>query len=124
MRFKHAARGEGRVGCAIWLVIVGLIAYALFKIVPVKIANSSFDDAMTEQASFGSIKSVKQIEFDLLAKAKELEVPVTKENLKITRTREKITIEAHYEVVIVFFGGAYTYVWKRDPVAERPLFLV
>jgi hypothetical protein len=124
MKVRRGASGEGRVGCAIWLVIVGLIGYGLIKIVPVKIANSSFDDAMTEQASFGSIKTLKQIEFDLLEKAKDLQVPVTKQNLKITKTREKITIEAHYEVVIVFFGGAYTYVWKRDPVAERPLFLV
>lgn len=121
---KCGARGEGRVGCVIWLAIVGLIAYGLFKIVPVKIANSSFEDFLTEQASFGSIKSVKQIEKEILDKAKDLEVPVTKDNLTITKTREKITIEAHYEVTIEFFGGAYKYVWKRDPIIERPLFLV
>jgi hypothetical protein len=121
---KRGARGEGRVGCVIWLAILGLIGYGLFKIVPVKVANSTFDDAMTEQASFGSIKSVKQIERDLLDKAKDLGVPVTKDNLTITRSREKITIEAHYEVVIEFFGGAYKYVWKRDPVVERPIFVV
>ena len=117
-------RGEGRVGCVIWVLVVGLIGYCLYQIVPAKIANSSFDDAMTEQASFGSIKSVKQIEYDLLQKANDLGVPVTKDNLIITKTREKITIEAHYTVEIVFFGGAYKYVWKRDPLVERPLFVV
>jgi hypothetical protein len=124
MRRKRGARGEGRIGCLIWIVIIGFIAYGLIKIVPVKVANSSFDDAMTEQASFGSIKSVKQMEADLLDKARDLGVPVTKDNLTITKTREKITIEAHYEVVIEFFGGAYKYVWKRDPLVERPLFVV
>ncbi len=114
MKDKRWARGEGRVGCVIWLAIVGLIAYSLFKIVPVKIATSTFEDFLTEEASFGSIKQAKQIENEILAKAKDLEIPVTKENLTITRTREKITIETHYEMTIVFFGGGYTYVWKRD----------
>ena len=37
---RTRARGEGRVGCVIWLVIVGIVGYCLFKIVPVKVANS------------------------------------------------------------------------------------
>ena len=101
-----------------------MIGYSLFKIVPVKIATSTFEDLLNEQASFGSIKSVKQIESEILSKAKELDIPVTKDNLTITRTREKITIEAHYTLNIVFFGGAYTFVWKRNPIVERPTFVV
>ena len=124
MREKRGIRGEGRVGCIVWLALVGLVGYVLFQVVPVKIDNSTFEDFITEQASFGSIKSVKQIEQEILAKAKDLNLPVTKENLTITKTREKITIETHYDVNIVFFGGVYTYNWKRDLVVERPLFVV
>ena len=57
MKDTRRIRGEGKVGCVIWLAIVALVAYGLFKIVPVKIANSSFEDFLTEQASFGSIKA-------------------------------------------------------------------
>lgn len=124
MKDTRGIRGEGKIGCVIWLAILGLIAYGLFKIVPVKIANSSFEDYLTEEASFGSIKGAKQIESEILAKAKELEIPVTKDNLTITRTREKITIEAEYTLNIVFFGGGYVYVWKRHPIVERPMFVV
>jgi hypothetical protein len=124
MREKRGIRGEGRVGCIIWLALVGLVGYALIKIVPVKIDTSTFEDFMTEQASFGSIKSVKQIESEILAKAKDLNIPVTKDNLTITKTREKISIETHYDVNIVFFGGVYTYNLKRDFLVERPLFVV
>ena len=124
MKDKRWARGEGRVGCIVWLALVAIVGYALYKIVPAKIDNSTFEDFITEQASFGSIKSVKQIETEILAKAKDLGVPVTKENLTITKTREKISIETHYEVPIVFFGGVYTYTWKRDLLVERPLFVV
>ena len=122
------ARGGGRrgtnVGCMIWLVLLGIVGYLMWKIVPVKIATSEFYDTMQEQASFGSIKDVKFIEFEILRKAEQLRLPVTKENLKITKSRESITVEAHYVITIDFFNGAYKYVWKFDPVVMRPLFAV
>lgn len=117
-------RGGANIGCIVWLVILGFIGYVLYKVVPVKIASSEFYDVMQEQAAFGSIKDIKFIEFEILRKADELHIPVKKDNLKITRTRESITVEAHYEITIDFFNGVYKYVWKFDPVVQRPLFAV
>jgi hypothetical protein len=119
-----AMRGKANIGCIVWLAIVFLVGYALFKVVPVKIATSTFYDTMQEQASFGSIKSLPQIEFAILQKARELELPIGKENLIIKRDKQAITIEAHYEMTIDFFNGLYKYVWKLDPVVSRPLFAV
>ena len=124
MKRSRAVRGSANVGCIVWLVILGFVGYVLYKVVPVKIASSEFYDVMQEQAAFGSIKDPKFIEFEILRKAEELQVPVTKDNLKITRGRETITVEAHYEITIDFFNGAYKYVWKFDPVVIRPLFAV
>ena len=122
------ARGGGRrsanLGCMVWLVLLGLVGYLMWKVVPVKIATSEFYDTMQEQASFGSIKDVKFIEYEILRKAEQLKLPVTKDNLKITKARESITVEAHYTITIDFFNGAYKYVWKFDPVVSRPLFAV
>ena len=119
-----AMRGKANIGCIIWLGLVVLVGYVLFKVVPVKIATSTFYDTMQEQASFGSIKSTQNIEFAILQKARELELPIGKENLIIKRAKESITIEAHYELTIDFFNGLYKYVWKLDPVVSRPLFAV
>jgi hypothetical protein len=124
MNRSRSVRGAANVGCIVWLVILGLVGYVLWKVVPVKIATSEFYDVMQEQASFGSIKDVKFIEFEILRKAQELQIPVTKDNLKITRSREALTVEAHYEITIDFFNGAYKYVWKFDPVVIRPTFAV
>ena len=120
----RAMQGKASFGCIVWLAILGLVGYALFKIVPMKIATSTFYDTMQEQASFGSIKGVPQIEYAILQKARELELPIGKENLVIKRSKEAITIEAHYEVTIDFFNGLYKYVWKLDPIVSRPLFAV
>ena len=124
MRGRRGSRGAANIGCIVWLVVLGLVGYVLYKVVPVKIATSTFFDTMQEQAAFGSIKSQQQIEYEILRKAQELKLPVTKDNLKITKSREAITVEAHYEITIDFFGGAYKYVWKFDPVVARPLFAV
>jgi hypothetical protein len=124
MRRSRGIRGGANVGCIVWLVILGFTTYVLWKVVPVKIASSEFFDVMQEQASFGSIKDPKFIEFEILRKAEELKIPVKKDNLKIVRSREMITVEAHYEITIDFFNGAYKYVWKFDPIVQRPLFAV
>ena len=37
MRRTRGTRGAANVGCIIWLVILGLVSYVLYKVVPVKI---------------------------------------------------------------------------------------
>jgi hypothetical protein len=117
-------RGKGMVGCLIWLVVIGAVAHVLYKVVPVKIRSSTFFDTMQEQASFGSIKSEGQILYEVLRRAEELKITVTRETVTVTRSRSAVTVEAHYEIPIEFFGGAYKYVWKFHPVVTRPTFAV
>ncbi len=121
---NRSARGAGNIGCLLWLVVIVLVGHVLWKVVPVKVRTSTFYDSMQEQASFGSVKSVQAIEWEVLRRAEELRIPVTKENLKVTRARNAVTVEAHYTITIEFFGGAYKYVWKFDQVVERPTFAV
>jgi hypothetical protein len=124
MARTRSARGAGNIGCLLWLVVIVLVGHVLWKVVPVKIRTSTFYDSMQEQASFGSIKSVQAIEWEVLRRAEELRIPVTKENLKVTRARNSVTVEAHYTIPIELFGGAYKYIWKFDQVVERPTFAV
>ena len=124
MERQKVGRRSTNLGCMVWLVLLGIVCYLMWKVVPVKIATSEFYDTMQEQAAFGSIKDPKFIEFEILRKAEQLKLPVKKENLKITKSREMITVEAHYVITIDFFNGAYKYVWKFDPVVQRPLFAV
>jgi hypothetical protein len=123
MNGRRSARGAANIGCIIWLAVVGVLAYFGYKIIPVKIATSSFYDTMQEQAGFGSIKPIHAIEYEILQRALDLRIPVTKQNLKIVRSAREITIEAKYEITIEFIGG-YKYVWKFHPVVSRPLFAV
>ena len=124
LRTKRGERGAATFGCIVWLVILALVGYLMYKIVPVKVENSAFADFLQEEAAFGSIKSPQQLQAEILRKAKDMNIPVDRDNLTIKKTKESITIEAHYEVVVDFFNGSYKYVWKFDPVFSRPLFNV
>ena len=91
-----------------------------WKVVPSR-SHADVLRFLQEQASFGSIKSVQR---SWEAPAGRELGSVTKENLKVTRARNAVTVEAHYTITIEFFGGAYKYVWKFDQVVERPTFAV
>jgi len=124
MRSKKGTRGSGRVGCLLWLAVLALLSYIGYKVIPVKIATSSFYDFMQEEAAFASIRPVNQLRREILIKARELKIPITDENLIIRKVSESITIEAHYEIPIDFFNGWKTYIWKESQVVTRPIFLV
>jgi hypothetical protein len=117
-------RGAIKIGCILWLVVLAVLAHGAYVIIPVKVKTSTFYDFMQEEAAFGSIRDIKQLEKELIAKAKELDVPVNEDNLTIKRTRENILIEAHYSITLEFFSGWKKYVWKFDQVVNRPTFLV
>ena len=73
-------------------------ATCLWKVVPVKIATSTFYDSCRSRRPSARSRTSNSIQYEILAKAEELKLPVTKDNLKITRTREAVTVEAHYEI--------------------------
>ncbi|HKF42186.1 MAG TPA: hypothetical protein VKG01_03725 [Thermoanaerobaculia bacterium] len=124
MRRKNGERGSGRIGCLLWLGVLAITGYIGYKVIPVKIATSTFYDFMQEEAAFASIRPVNQLQREILLKAKELNIPVTEENLVIKKVSESITIEAHYEITIWFFNGWKKYIWREDQVVTRPIFLV
>jgi hypothetical protein len=104
----------------LWLLLAAVVVYVGYVILPVKLATSRFEDFMREEAAFGGNRGNPQIIAELLRKAGEENIPLTKEQIEIVRTRESITISAHYQVTLSFLG-LYNYVWKLDPVVERPL---
>lgn len=75
---------------------------------------------MKEEAAFAHLKGNARILQEILEQAKELELPLTKEQVQITRTKELITIVAEYQVTISFLG-LYEYVWTFHPEVTRPV---
>jgi len=62
----------------------------------------------------------KRIVKDILRKAEEVNLPVTKESIKIERGRTHIKIWVTYQKDIDFV--VYTYHWNKEHFQDRPIF--
>jgi hypothetical protein len=121
-------RGEGKLGCIVSLLVVGAIAAAAYKAVPVYYGNSEFIDACGFIASGASSKPVETIEREVKDKAKELmviEALTEKGAIRVAKTSGAeagtCTITLRYKRVIDFYG-VYQWTLATDNVISKPIF--
>jgi hypothetical protein len=120
-RGRSNERGEGRVGLMITLIIVAVAIFLGVKIIPVRIAAYEFRDVLREEARYGAVRSTDaEVVKRILNKAAELEIPLEKKNLKVSRTQSKMIVSATYEQPIDL--KVTTYVYKFDETKKAPLF--
>ncbi len=120
---RRSERGEGNLGCILWLLALGLAVLIAFKAVPVKLQSTEMYDYMDELARF----SAAQVRPDglkkrILDRAAQLQIPLDKENVKVERNGDRIYMEVEYTIPVEFPG--YTYHWNFHHKLDRPLFIV
>ena len=121
-------RGEGKFGCIVSLLVVGALAAAAYKAVPVYYGNSELIDACGFIASGASSKPVETVEREVKDKAKELmvvEALTQKGAIRVTKTSGgeagTCTIRLHYSRVIDFYG-VYQWTLTTDSRTSKPIF--
>lgn len=113
--------GKGRIGLVITLAMCASAIFAAVKIIPVRIAAYEFRDTLREQARFGATKaSDRQVAEEILAKAKELDIPLKQDRLHVQRTKNEIVISARYEQPVDLKLTTWTY--RFDATERAPLF--
>jgi hypothetical protein len=118
---RSGERGEGNLGCILWVLGLGLAILIGYKMIPIKIATSQLYDFMEEQAKFAARPDAEAIAKTIVSKAKELELPVTKEDVQVEKIGDNIKMHAQYTVPVEFPG--YTYMWHFDQLVNRPIFI-
>jgi hypothetical protein len=114
-------RGEGRLGTMFALALLVVMIYLGFKVVPVMINSYTLKDFMEEEARFASVRrDDEEIRTRVFNKARELELPISKEMIHTERTNARFDISVAYAVPIV--TPVYTYQYKRDEHVSSPLF--
>ena len=121
-RGSVSERGEGNFGCILWALVVIVVVYIGWMMVPVKIASAQLEDFMTEQAKWAERRSPERIEKAILAKARELELPLDPKKLKVERRGDHIYMKTEYVVPVEFIGG-YVYEWHFEHDVDRPIFI-
>ena len=96
--------GRGNLGCLSSLLILVALGYLGYKFVPHYVSHFEFKDALNEIAVYraaGIRASEKQtIRDEVLAKAKELGIPLKREGIEVRQESEKVYITVKYTVPV------------------------
>jgi hypothetical protein len=110
------------IGCLVGGVVALIVILVAIKVAPVMIHVGELDKQIGVYADRANRREYndRRIEQGILAKAESLDLPVTKKDIDIKRTSNRIKITVIYDIAIEFPG--YTYVWHKQHFHERPLF--
>lgn len=120
---RRSERGEGNLGCILWLLALGLVILIAWKAIPVKLQSAELYDHMDELAKFSARRSsIEDLEKSILNRARELRIPLEKKNITVSKTGQRIYMEVEYVIPVEFPG--YTYPWHFRQTLDRPIFIV
>jgi hypothetical protein len=120
---RNAEKGEGNLGCILWVVLLAIGLLLAWKMIPVKVNSAELYDYMDELARFSAGKEPpEEIKKKLLSRARELHLPLDKEHVSVVRDGDRITMSVEYTVPVEFPG--YTYNWHFKHELDRPIFIV
>lgn len=118
----RSERGEGNFGCILWALVVIVVAYVAWTMVPVKIASAQLADFMKDQAQWAQRRSPEAIQKAIVAKGRDLKLPLDAKQVRVERRGDHIYMSAEYVVPVRFVGG-YTYQWRFRHDIDRPIFI-
>ena len=118
---RRSERGDGNVGCIVWLLVLVIVVVIGWKAIPVKLRTSQLYDHMVELSKFSPQAPPDDLERSILKRAGELELPLDKEGVVVQRIGDRIKMEARYAVPLHYPG--YTYEWEFNHVVDRPIFI-
>jgi hypothetical protein len=101
----RSERGAGKLKAVLYTVIIVLIVYTAFKIVPVYIQDYQLSDKMQEQARFAVVNryTEEQIRDNVFKVAQELEIPIKRDTIKVFNTNAVVRISLEYRVPVDLF---------------------
>jgi hypothetical protein len=97
----------GRIKKLLGLLVFVTVIYMGWMVLPVYMANYQFQDAIGTIAKFSAYNghSEDEIHEEVLKKAKDMDVPVKPENIKVNRDGTSVDITADYTVVLDLVNG-------------------
>jgi hypothetical protein len=120
MSRSHGQRGEGKLGCLMGLVLLALAGLAAYRLIPLKVKTADLRETVIDEARSAGNRDDAGIRESIYQKARQLELPVTPEQIKIRRANAYIYVEVDYTVPVEFPG--FTYNWNLHHEAENPIF--
>lgn len=123
MSRRIAERGEGNLGCIVWLLVLCVAVMISWKMIPVKVSNAELVDYMDELARFNAARETpEELRKKIIARAGELGITLDKQNVTVVKNGDRVRMTVEYTVPVEFPG--YTYNWDFHHELDRPVFIV
>ncbi len=107
---QRSQSGEGRLRAIFYTVILVTAVFLAIKLVPPYVTEYQLQDKMNEQAKFAVVNrySEDQIRDILFKVIQDLDIPATREDIKMASTNHGVSISVSYTVPVDFL------VYKTD----------
>jgi hypothetical protein len=99
---RNSQRGEGRLKAISFTVLLVLGIYVAFKLVPIYVAEYQLTDKLSEEARYGVVNRFTEdrIKDDIMKEVGELEIPVKREDIRVSSTMQVVKIAVDYTVPV------------------------
>lgn len=117
MRRTFSGRGDTKLGCIVWILVLGLAAYVGTQAVPAQMKASDLKKFMNGVAEHRAEEPVDKIAASILARVKDLGLPVDKDKLEVDRNGGRIRMSYSYTVPINLVVTVYE--WNVNATVDR-----
>jgi hypothetical protein len=103
---KDNIRGTGKVGCLIWLLILGAAFYVGFKFAEAQWAYLSMKEDIHEVARFAASQRTLDIEIiqrEVERRAEKLGISINPEDIKLEAVENDVTLDVSWEFAFPFY---------------------
>jgi hypothetical protein len=118
-------KGASRLKVYVFFLFLFLVIHVAVKVVPMYMDFYRLQDEMKMKAGVAQVLKDDEIRYDLEKKAKELDLPLTKDSFLLNRDEEKrrmkITTNGGWDVEVNFLWGAYIRTFHFEPAADESL---
>jgi uncharacterized protein DUF4845 len=102
---RYGERGTGKLKAILYTVILVLLIYSAFKIVPVYVQDYQLSDKMQETARFAVVNryNEEQIRDTIFKEIQSLEIPAKRDDIKVSSSQSVVKISVDYTVPVDLF---------------------
>jgi hypothetical protein len=122
MRKPQIGRGDTKLGCILWLLLLGGAAFVGVQAIPAQMKATELEQFMTRQAEYSAEDPVEKIRARVLGRIEELEIPLDKKAIHVERISGRIRITYSYTVPINLL--VTTYDWPMTLEVDRLVIIV
>jgi hypothetical protein len=121
MKTMKGERGAISFGLILGILLVVIAAYEAKQFGPLLMRQFQFQDAVIEASKFSATKDVAAVQNELLSKAAELQLPITREMISVTKQATYTRVYVVYELSTEWAPGK-SYTWTVTEDEESKIF--